>query len=379
MRSLRERISTGDHRRENTTKERKKMKPPFQMRRLGVIMRGEPGTPDEVLGVLNPAAARAPDGRLLLFPRVVAAGNYSRVGIAEVVFDDAGEPAGVARRGYALEPTESYERNARTAGCEDARVTYVALLGRYLMTYTAYGPLGPRIALAESRDLLSWRRVGPVKFAFEPALRVDFNLYDNKDAFLFPEPVRDPRGRPALALIHRPAHAHGGVAVLPAGVSEPRASIWISYCSVEPALDDPLALLTWRDHQLLAAPERPWEETKIGGGTPPIRTPLGWLMIYHGVAGPILEGVDHQPYVRYSAGAMLLDLDDPRKILYRSPEPTLAPEAEEERAGIVPNVVFPTGIDPRENGRVDVYYGMADAAIGVARLDLPSQPSVTKL
>ena len=344
---------------------------PFEMRRLGVIMRGDPDNPDEVLGVLNPATARAPDGKLFLFPRVVAASNYSRVGIAEVVFDANGDPTGVERRGYALEPTESYERNVRTAGCEDARITFVEPLARYLMTYTAYGPLGPRIALAESTDLLSWRRVGPVKFAFDPALRVDFDLYDNKDAFLFPEPVRDPHGRPALALIHRPAHAQGGMVVLPAGVADARASIWISYCDLDRALADPGALLAWRDHQLLAVPEQPWEETKIGGGTPPIRTPHGWLMIYHGVAGKILEGVDHQPHVRYSAGAMLLDLDDPRKILYRSPEPIQAPETEEERAGIVPNVVFPTGIDPREGGRVDVYYGMADSAIGVARLDIP--------
>jgi predicted GH43/DUF377 family glycosyl hydrolase len=121
---------------------------------------------------------------------------------------------------------------------------------------------------------------------------------------------------------------------------------------------------------LLATPAQPWEETKIGAGTPPVRTPNGWLMIYHGVAGPILENVDHQPHVRYSAGAMLLDIDDPRTIVYRSTTPILAPEAAEERSGIVPNVVFPTGIDVRENGRADVYYGMADAAIGVARLEI---------
>ena len=67
---------------------------PFQMRRLGVIMRGDADNPDEALGVLNPATARAPDGRLYLFPRVVAAGNYSRIGIAEVIFDAAGDPIG---------------------------------------------------------------------------------------------------------------------------------------------------------------------------------------------------------------------------------------------------------------------------------------------
>lgn len=346
---------------------------PFQMRRLGVIMRGDPHNPDEALGVLNPAAARAPDGRLYLFPRIVAAGNYSRIGVAEVIFDAAGEPVGVERRGYALEPTESYEQNAHTAGCEDARVTYIAPLNRYVMTYTAYGPLGARIALATSEDLIHWERLGPVKFTFEPALRVDFDLYDNKDALLFPEPVNDPHGRPALALIHRPAHVQGRMPVLPAGVSEERASMWISYCAIEPAQANPAALLVWRDHTLLATPAQPWEETKIGGGTPPIRTAHGWLTIYHGVRGKILEGVDHQPHVHYSAGAMLLDIDDPRRIVYRSSESILAPEADEERDGIVPNVVFPTGADLRANGQVDIYYGMADSAIGVARLEIPLQ------
>jgi beta-1,2-mannobiose phosphorylase / 1,2-beta-oligomannan phosphorylase len=70
---------------------------------------------------------------------------------------------------------------------------------------------------------------------------------------------------------------------------------------------------------------------------------------------------------------MLLDLTDPRTIVYRSTRPILVLEADEERAGIVPNVVFPTGIDARAGGRVDIYYGMADAAIGVARLDIPLQ------
>jgi predicted GH43/DUF377 family glycosyl hydrolase len=347
--------------------------PPFQMQRLGVLMRGDPHNADEALGVLNPATARAPDGRLYLFPRVVAAGNYSRVGIAEVIFDAAGDPVAVERRGYALEPTESYEQNAHTAGCEDARITYIEPLRSYVMTYTAYGPLGARIALASSTDLIHWERIGPVKFAFDPALRVDFDLYDNKDALLFPEPVNDPHGQPALALIHRPAHVQGRMPVLPTGITEERASIWISYCSIEQAQASPAALLTWRDHRLLATPAQPWEATKIGGGTPPIRTPQGWLMIYHGVMGKILEGVDHQPHVRYSAGAMVLNIDDPRTVVYRSTEPILAPEADEERTGIVPNVVFPTGIDVREQGRGDIYYGMADAAIGVARLDIPMQ------
>lgn len=348
---------------------------PYQMRRIGVVMRGDPANPEEVLGVLNPAAARSRDGKLYLFPRVVAAGNYSRIGIAEVVFDAAGDPVGVERRGYALEPAESWERNRRTAGCEDARVVFVAPLGLYVMTYTAYGPLGPRVALAVSEDLRAWRRLGPARFAFTLDSGVDFDLYDNKDAMLFPDLVRDPHGEPSLALIHRPGNEQGGCQVLPNGVDEPRASIWISYCSPKDVAQSPDNLRHWRDHQLLAVPREPWEALKIGAGAPPVLTSRGWLLVYHGVSGEIVEGTDHQPRVRYCAGVLLLDKDDPRRVIYRSPAPILEPEMSEEREGVVPNVVFPTGIDvrsdARDGGRVDVYYGAADAAIAVARLDLP--------
>ena len=109
---------------------------------------------------------------------------------------------------------------------------------------------------------------------------------------------------------------------------------------------------------------------KIGGGAPPVRTPDGWMLIYHGVAGQIIEQADHQPFVRYCAGIMLLDHDDPRRVIYRSSTPILEPEIDEERSGVVSNVVFPTAVDPRADGTFDVYYGMADAAIGVARLEL---------
>ncbi|MCS6846235.1 MAG: glycosidase [Anaerolineae bacterium] len=345
--------------------------PPYRLHRLGVVMRADSNNPDEALGVLNPATARGPDGKLYLFARIVAAGNYSRIGIAEVRFDAQGDPVEVTRMGYVLEPTEPYERNARTAGCEDPRITFVEPLGYYVMTYTAYGPLGPRIALAWSRDLFTWQRIGPVKFAFMPRYRVDFDLYDNKDAYLFPQPVRDPQGRPALAMIHRPSNTQGGLQVTPEGIAEPRASMWISYCPLDRAKAGPEALLTWEEHQLLATPAQPWESLKIGGGTPPVLTSRGWLTIYHGVSGRIVEGVDHQPFVRYCAGAMVLDRDDPRYVIYRSSEPILSPEAPEEKEGVVANVVFPTGVDVREGGRVDVYYGMADFYIGVARMTLP--------
>src|ERR1700691_1990627 len=108
----------------------------FQLRRLGMVMEPEPGNPNEVEGVLNPAAARGPDGKLYLFPRLVAKGNYSRIGIARVKFNDAGDPVGVERLGVALEPEADYERRDGSGGYEDARVTFVDPLQHYVMTYT---------------------------------------------------------------------------------------------------------------------------------------------------------------------------------------------------------------------------------------------------
>src|SRR5580658_7839684 len=132
----------------------------FKLQRLGILMEPEPGNPQEVEGVLNPAAIRGPDGDLYLFPRMVAQGNYSRIGIARVRFNEAGDPAGVERLGIALEPEADYELRPGGGGCEDPRITFLEPLGRYLMTYTAFSPLGPRIALATSTDLFHWQRLG---------------------------------------------------------------------------------------------------------------------------------------------------------------------------------------------------------------------------
>lgn len=351
---------------------------PYALHRLGVVMRPDPANINEAMGVLNPAVVRAPNGKLFLYPRLVANGNYSRIGIGEVIFDAAGNPDHVDRKGTALEPTEPFEKNSRTAGCEDPRITLVEPLGCHVMVYCAYGPLGPRVAMAYSKDLKNWSRLGPAKFKYMPSMRVDFDLYDNKDAMIFPLPVLDPHGKPALAMLHRPSNIQGlfseHLLVLPAGVTEPRASIWISYCNLDSAQRDMSNLCYWRDHQLVATPHQAWELLKIGGGTPPIMTDQGWLIVYHGVSGVISPQRDLQPNVRYSAGVMVLDKADPRIVRYRSTEPVLQPETETERYGVVPNVVFPTGIDLRENGRADVYYGMADAAIGVATMTLPVVP-----
>jgi predicted GH43/DUF377 family glycosyl hydrolase len=153
-----------------------------------------------------------------------------------------------------------------------------------------------------------------------------------------------------------------------------RESIWISYCPM--ALEDlePHHLGLFNSHHRLAAPVAPWERLKIGGGTPPILTRHGWLIIYHGVSEMVESGSDEHTLC-YSAGVMVLSKEHPRVIRYRSTEPVLTPVLPQERRGTVANVVFPTGIDRRDDlgssDRFDVYYGMADNRIGVARLDLP--------
>src|ERR1039457_2491764 len=148
-------------------------------------MEPEPGNPLEAEGVLNPAAVRGPDGDLYLFPRMLAKGNYSRIGIARVLFNEAGDPVGVERLGVALEPEADYELRADgSGGCEDPRITFVEPLRSYLMTYTAFSSVGPRIAVAVSKDLFHWKRLGLATFA--PFQGIDFAHVDNKDACLFP-------------------------------------------------------------------------------------------------------------------------------------------------------------------------------------------------
>jgi len=100
-------------------------------------MEPEPGNPHEVEGVLNPGVVRSRDGALYLFPRMVAKRNYSRIGIARVRFNAAGDPVGVDRLGIALDPEADYERRPDgSGGCKDPRVTFVEPLQRYLSEIT---------------------------------------------------------------------------------------------------------------------------------------------------------------------------------------------------------------------------------------------------
>lgn len=354
---------------------------PFKLDRICTIMSPQEGNPQEVGGVLNPAVARGADGELYLFPRLVAKNNYSRIGIARVKFDAAGDPVGVERLGVVLEPEADYEQRRDGGGCEDARITYVEPLEKYIMTYTAFGPDGPRIAMAKSHDLFNWERMGLVEFLPYKERHIDFNDVSDKDSSFFPVELLSPHQHTSIAMLHRPLFPGTDAnETFKNGksrkVDTDKESIWISYFNLKKGKETSLENAEFTSHYRLAKPVFSWENLKIGGGAPPILTKHGWLMVYHGVQKQ--EYYDgSEPRLCYSAGVMVLSEKEPQKIIYRSKEPVLRPEIAEEKIGIVDDVVFPTGTDRRDDigqpDRIDVYYGMADHKIGVAKMEIPDR------
>jgi beta-1,2-mannobiose phosphorylase / 1,2-beta-oligomannan phosphorylase len=312
------------------------------------------GSPAEAGGILNPASVRTREGALLLYPRLVAAGNVSRIGIVRVL--ERGDSRSYMRVGYALEPAREYELRAGTEGygCEDPRVTFIAALDSFVMAYTAFGPRGPRIALAISHDGLAWERLGPVRF--QTAGLAD---EDDKDAAFFPAPVHSPAGIPSLAFYHRPMPSSG------------EQSIRIAYIPLEPVLRDVRRLVDVRESCIVLKPGGGWGDLKVGAGTPPILTDKGWLSVYHGVDAGV--DVSNSARRRYAAGVLVHDVKQPHLVRYRSQMPLIAPETDTERRGVVNDVVFPTGIDVRPTAPLnefDIYYGMADERIGLVTLSL---------
>jgi predicted GH43/DUF377 family glycosyl hydrolase len=251
-------------------------------------------------------------------------------------------------------PVLSPSADGEDAGCiEDARI--VKIDGHFFITY-AYRPYHPGqywlapdnsafspndktlpeafgqnstcSGLLVSEDLKSFRRLGRIT---DPTL-------DDRDVILFPEKIN---GR--YVLLRRPKQWVGRKY----GTQHP--AMWISFGE---------DLLKWGPSTLLAKGKLAWER-KIGGSTPPLKTSKGWFTLYHAVDD---KGV-------YRVGAMMLDLKDPRKILARTRQPILEPEADFERRGLYPHgVVFPCG-NVVKDGRLFVYYGGADKYIGVATAD----------
>jgi beta-1,2-mannobiose phosphorylase / 1,2-beta-oligomannan phosphorylase len=335
--------------------------------RCGIVLSPD-GSPLEVEGVLNPGSATARDGTLLLYPRAVAEGNVSRVEVCRGVRD--GDELSFQRQGLVLEPNAPYE--IRTApggmGCEDPRVTFLPVLDRYAMAYTAFGPDGPRIAVALSRDGYRWERLGLVRFA--PGLHQG----DDKDGVFFPEPVLSPQGVRSIALYHRPMlrlstmDGRGAIPTLLDLPPEERECTRIAYIPLDPVLRDVAQLLDARESALVLAPDAPWCRVKTGAGTPPVRIAEGWFSLFHGVNAR--EVGDGKFAMQYSAGFVVHDADRPHIVRYRSQTPEMVPEGPDETHGIVNNVVFPTAICERGERTYEFYYGMADARIGRASLRL---------
>lgn len=242
---------------------------------------------------------------------------------------------------------------------QDPRVVH--LDGRFLMTYafrpftwsihpTAVGiPEGfetrfpgfngdttanqTRSGITASADGLHWEHLAWVS---PPEV-------DDRDVILFPERIQG-----KYVCLRRPRRRVDPMVAMP-----DRACIWLSWS------DD---LLSWSEPELLLEPEQPWEGNRIGGSTPPIRTDAGWLVFYHGVEtlDPVLRRVC------YRLGAMLLDLDNPQRVIARCPHFLMEPEAYYERCGaVIPNVIFPTGVVLRDS-MICLYYGVCDTAIALA-------------
>jgi len=213
-------------------------------------------------------------------------------------------------------------------GVEDPRIVKIG--NQYIMTYvTISGKEGVCTSLAVSKDCLNWERKGII---FRE---------QNKDAFLFPEKIKG-----KYVALHRPE-----------GFFEfSKPSIWISHSP---------DMIHWGEEKSIMQPrENSWEQHRLGGGTPPIKTKRGWLIIYHGVRNKNDKSV-------YSAGAALLNLKDPSKIIARSPKnkPLLVSNKKYEKIGFINNVVFPTGAVPSLDGKsLLIYSGGADKFVSVKKI-----------
>jgi predicted GH43/DUF377 family glycosyl hydrolase len=334
--------------------------------RHGVILAPD-GSDIEIEGVLNPGVTRARSGELILYPRKVALGNISRIGVVRC---NGGLPnTKYERLNVILAPETEYEIRDQPGGfgCEDARVTFVPVLDMFVMAYTAFGLRGPRIALAISEDGYRWSRIGLVHFA-----GTELNALDNKDAAFFPEPVLSPADVLSFAMYHRPmlpfsVNGQTPVSAIRGLDLVDREATCIAYVPVENVLLDLQNLRFPQESIKVLHVDPVWGSLKNGAGTPPVRTELGWLSIFHAVDA---FGPDDNFSRIYSAGIVIHDLERPHRILYRSPQPVLKPETELERFGVVDNVVFPTGIDAVGDGQYDIYYGAADTRIARARVTI---------
>lgn len=221
----------------------------------------------------------------------------------------------------AVTPANSFEEY----GCEDPRATLID--GVWHITYVSVGAVGITTSRLTTSDFRTFERHG-IMF-----------LPDHKDVVLFP-------GRPGgrYAALTRP---------MPASFNHV-LGIWLAYS------DD---LVSWGGHRPLAMPRKGmWDGVRTGAGAVPFRVPDGWLELYHGVDG---DG-------RYAMGALLLDADDPARVIARSPEPIMVPREPYELNGFYRNTVFSCGHVPLDDRgeQIRMYYGAADCSMAAADFDI---------
>ncbi|MGA2080062.1 MAG: glycosidase [Holophaga sp.] len=269
--------------------------------------------------VFNPGAVRLRDGTTLLLCRVEDHRGLSHLTAAR-------SRNGIDRWAVDPEPTlasDPLHHPEELWGIEDPRATFIPELGRCAVAYTAYGRSGPGVSLALTEDFRSFERLGLVQ------------LPDNKDAALLPRRVDG-----AFVLLHRPVSLDG-------------AHIWLSHSP---------DLRHWgRPRQVLRARLGGWWDAgRIGLGPPPIETPQGWLVIYHGVRRTVSGCI-------YRVGLALLALEDPARCLLRGDSWVFGPETADEQVGDVGQVTFPCGATVADDGdTLHLYYGAADTTVGLA-------------
>jgi predicted GH43/DUF377 family glycosyl hydrolase len=281
----------------------------------------------EINGTFNPGATNE-QGVIHLLYRAVDTNMISRLGYAQT-------RNGVQIDFRSSKPVLSPSAEWEEFGCEDPRITNIE--GQFYITYTAYSRRGPRIALASTKDFHNFQKYGVIG-----------PNYDDKDCVIFPERIDG-----KIALLHRLQSKVQIAYFEDFGSLTDSQTFWDSY-------------MTHFDEYEVMRSEFSWEKRKIGIGPPPLKTEFGWLVVYHGVS---IDNI-------YRAGAALLDLDDPSKVLARTKRPILEPETEFEKWGIVPNVVFPDGAVIFE-GKLMVYYGGADKVCCVA--STPFKQLIAKL
>ena len=274
--------------------------------------------PYTVNAVFNPGAILGPSGETILLVRVEDRAGYSHLTVARS--DDGITDWKIESQPLIHAASDGYQ----DWGAEDPRLTEID--GRYYIAFTGLSPSGPLVVLARTEDFLSYERCSVV------------STPEDKDAALFPVRFDD-----RYALFRRPvaSSSHGAA-----------PDMWISFSP---------DLTHWGDHRVVIRSRRSghWDREKVGLGPPPLETPAGWLILFHGVKSTAAGSL-------YRAGLALLHREDPTVVMGRSDEWVFGPEAPYELLGDVPGVVFPTGWVQLRDGVVRMYYGAADTTVAAA-------------